>query len=86
MSGWWFTVRYRDVSSGQESIVGMRNISSSSGTDGMQSFVALIGGLEPYRKYRIKVYTATQDGIESCEQEPVTALTGEHTLCTSAQL
>ncbi|XP_039664458.1 phosphatidylinositol phosphatase PTPRQ isoform X3 [Perca fluviatilis] len=73
--GWTFVVRYVDMSSRQERIVGMTNISRLSETGGLQSYAAVIGGLESYRKYRVEVYTVTQHGIESCGQAPVTVLT-----------
>lgn len=73
--GWTFVVRYVDVHTRREGIVGMINISRISG---LQSYTAVIGGLESYRKYRVEVYTVTQRGIESCEQEPVTVRTGKH--------
>ncbi|XP_070763484.1 phosphatidylinositol phosphatase PTPRQ [Enoplosus armatus] len=73
--GWTFVVRYVDMSSRQERIVGMSNISRSSETAGLQSYTALIGGLESYRKYMVEVYTVTQHGIESCGQTPVTVQT-----------
>ncbi|XP_037623294.1 phosphatidylinositol phosphatase PTPRQ isoform X2 [Sebastes umbrosus] len=73
--GWTFVVRYVDMSSGQESIVGMSNISRLSETGGLQSYTAVIGGLESYRKYRVEVYTVTQHWIESCGQAPVTVQT-----------
>ncbi|KAM3838280.1 uncharacterized protein ACN63O_023158, partial [Diretmus argenteus] len=73
--GWTFAVRYMDMSSRQERIAGMANISISSGTGGLQSYTAVIGGLESYRKYRVGVYTITQRGIESCGQAPLTVQT-----------
>ncbi len=77
-AGWTFTVHYVDMFSRQEKIVGMTNISKLSEIDGLQSYSAMIGGLESYRKYRIKVFTVTQWGIESCEHTPVTVQTGKH--------
>lgn len=76
--GCTFVVRYVDMSSRQERIVGMTNISRLSETGGLQSYTAVIGGLESYRKYRVEVYTVTQHGIESCGQAPVTVSTGKH--------
>ncbi|XP_032379548.1 phosphatidylinositol phosphatase PTPRQ isoform X1 [Etheostoma spectabile] len=73
--GWTFVVRYVDMSSRQERIVGMTNISRLSETGGLQSYSAVIGGLESYREYRVEVYTVTQHGIESCGQAPVTVPT-----------
>ncbi|XP_028441228.1 phosphatidylinositol phosphatase PTPRQ isoform X2 [Perca flavescens] len=73
--GWTFVVRYVDMSSRQERIVGMTNNSRLSETGGLQSYTAVIGGLESYREYRVEVYTVTQHGIESCGQAPVTVLT-----------
>lgn len=75
--GQTFVVRYEDVSSRKESIVGMTNISRLSETGGLQVYTAVIGGLRPHRKYRVGVYTVTQRGIESCGQAPVTVQTGE---------
>lgn len=63
-----------DVDTSQERIVRMANISK---TSGLQQYTAVIGGLESYRKYRIEVFTVTQHGILSCEQEPMTVQTGE---------
>ncbi|XP_078113021.1 phosphatidylinositol phosphatase PTPRQ [Sander vitreus] len=73
--GWTFVLRYMDMSSRQERIVGMTNISRLSETGGLQSYTAVIGGLESYREYRVEVYTVTQHGIESCGQAPVTVST-----------
>ncbi|XP_056272982.1 phosphatidylinositol phosphatase PTPRQ [Pseudoliparis swirei] len=73
--GQTFVVRYEDVSSRKESIVGMTNISRLSETGGLQVYTAVIGGLRPHRKYRVGVYTVTQRGIESCGQAPVTVQT-----------
>ncbi|XP_078139181.1 phosphatidylinositol phosphatase PTPRQ [Centroberyx gerrardi] len=73
--GWTFVVRYMDMTSRQERIAGMANISTSSGTGGLQSYTAVIGGLESYRKYRVGVYTVTQHGVESCGQAPLTVQT-----------
>lgn len=78
MDGWTFVVRYLDMSSRREGIVGMTNISRSSEPGGLQSHTAVIGGLEPYRKYMVEVYTVTQHGIESCAPVPLTAQTGKH--------
>lgn len=77
MAGWTFVVHYVDMSSRQERIVGKTNISRSSLAGGLQSYTAVIGGLESYRKYRIEVYTVTQHGIESCGQVPLTVQTGK---------
>lgn len=76
--GWTFVIRYLDMSTREERIVGMTSISRISETDGLQSYTAVIGGLESHRKYRVGVYTVTQSGIESCEQEPVTVQTGKY--------
>lgn len=73
-------VRYVDMSSRQMRIVGMMNISRSSEAGGWRSHSVVIGGLEPYRKYMIEVYTVTQHGIESCGQVPLTAQTGKHVI------
>uniref|UniRef100_UPI0037E94576 phosphatidylinositol phosphatase PTPRQ n=1 Tax=Semicossyphus pulcher TaxID=241346 RepID=UPI0037E94576 len=69
--GWTFVVRYVDLSSRQESIVGMSDISMLFDTAGLRSYTAVIGGLKSYRKYTVEVYTVTQHGIESCGQSPV---------------
>lgn len=73
-ASWTFVVCYIDVDTSQERIVGMANISK---TSGLQQYTAVVGGLESYRKYRIEVFTVTQHGIMSCEQESVTVQTGE---------
>ncbi|XP_042351374.1 phosphatidylinositol phosphatase PTPRQ [Plectropomus leopardus] len=73
--GWTFIVRCVDMSSRQERIVGMTNIFRLSETGGLQSYTAVIGRLESYRKYRVEVYTVTQHGIESCGPAAVTAQT-----------
>ncbi|KAM4618263.1 phosphatidylinositol phosphatase PTPRQ [Polymixia lowei] len=65
--GWTFVVWYMDMSSGQERIAGMANISKS-----LQTYTAVIGGLESYTKYSVRVYTVTEHGIESCGQAPLT--------------
>lgn len=75
--GCTFIVRCVDMSSRQERIVGMNNISKLSETSGLQSCTAVIGGLESYRKYRVEVFTITQHGIESCGQTPLTVQTGK---------
>ncbi|XP_049930076.1 phosphatidylinositol phosphatase PTPRQ isoform X4 [Epinephelus moara] len=77
--GWTFVVRYVDMSSRQQRILGMTNISRLSETGGLQSYTAVIGGLESYRKYSVEVYTVTQHGIESCGQAFVTAQTAVRT-------
>ncbi|XP_078024039.1 phosphatidylinositol phosphatase PTPRQ [Epinephelus lanceolatus] len=77
--GWTFIVRYVDMSSRQQRILGMTNISRLSETGGLQSYTAVIGGLESYRKYSVEVYTVTQHGIESCGQAFVTAQTAVRT-------
>lgn len=74
-AGWMFIVRYVHMYTRQDGILRVANFSRISG---LQSYSAVIGGLESYRKYRVEVYTVTQWGIESCEQEPVTVQTGEH--------
>lgn len=68
------------MSTKQERRVGMKNITRISETGGLQLCTAVIEGLESYRKYRIEVYTVTQHGIESRDQEPVTVQTGEHVI------
>lgn len=81
--GWMFFVRYVDMSTEQERIVGMTNISKVSETSLLQSYTAVIGGLAFHRKYRIHVSTVTQHGIESSEQAAVTVQTGKHaTFCS----
>ncbi|XP_068459000.1 phosphatidylinositol phosphatase PTPRQ isoform X3 [Clinocottus analis] len=70
-----FVVRYVDMSSHKESIVGMTNISSLSEIAGLQAYTAVIGGLQSHRKYRVEVYAVTQCGIKSCGQAPVTVQT-----------
>lgn len=81
--GWRFLVRYVDVSTEQERIAGMTNISKISETSLLQSYMAVIGGLASHRKYRIDVSTVTQHGIESSEQAAVTVQTGKHaTFCS----
>ncbi|XP_039470944.1 phosphatidylinositol phosphatase PTPRQ isoform X5 [Oreochromis aureus] len=72
VAGWTFVVRYEDMSSKQDGVVGMANISKSSG---LRSYTAVIGGLESHRKYRIEVYTVTQHGIGSCGQATLTVKT-----------
>ena len=78
VAGGTFVVRYEDMSSGHERLVGMSNISCSSETGGLQAYTAVIGGLASHRKYMVEVYAVTQHGIESCGQTPVTAQTGKH--------
>lgn len=87
--GWAFSVRYVDMSTREERIIGMTNISRLSETNGLLSYTAVIGGLESYRKYTIEVCTITQRGIESSGQAPVTVRTGKHVailLCTAGIL
>nr|XP_046251054.1 phosphatidylinositol phosphatase PTPRQ isoform X3 [Scatophagus argus] len=74
-AGWTFVVRYVDMSTKQERVFGMANISRLSTTGGLQSYTAVIGGLESYRKYTVEVSTVTQRGVESCGQVPVTVQT-----------
>ncbi|KAA8590153.1 hypothetical protein FQN60_014087 [Etheostoma spectabile] len=63
----------------------MTNISRLSETGGLQSYSAVIGGLESYREYRVEVYTVTQHGIESSVRAPhgleVLSTTGNLTVC-----
>lgn len=73
-TGWMFVVRYEHVDTGQQRILATAN---DSGISGPQQYTAVIGGLQSYRKYRIEVFTVTHHGIPSCEQQPVTARTGE---------
>ncbi|KAM8891585.1 phosphatidylinositol phosphatase PTPRQ isoform 2-T2 [Spinachia spinachia] len=73
--GWTFVMRCVDMSSRQERIVGMTNISRLFDTGGLQAYTAVIGGLESHRKYGVEVFTVTQHGIESCGQAPVTVQT-----------
>ncbi|XP_004553302.3 phosphatidylinositol phosphatase PTPRQ isoform X1 [Maylandia zebra] len=72
VAGWTFVVLYEDMSSKQDGVVGMANISRSSG---LRSYTAVIGGLESHRKYRIEVYTVTEHGIGSCGQATLTVKT-----------
>lgn len=74
--GWMFLVRYVDMSTEQERVVGMTNISKISETSLLQSYAAVIGGLASHRTYRIGVSTVTQHGIESSEQAAVAVQTG----------
>lgn len=83
---WMFLVRYVDMSTDQEKIVRMTNISRISETSVLQSYTAMIGGLESHRKYRIDVSTVTQLGIESCEQAVVTVQTGKYIHFCSADI
>lgn len=69
---WTFVVRYEDVVTSQQRLL---VTASDSGISGL--YTAVIGELQPYRKYRIEVFTVTQHGIPSCELQPVTAQTGE---------
>lgn len=81
--GWMFLVRYVDVSTKQERILGMTNISKISETSLLQSYTAVIEGLASHRKYKINVSTVTQHWIESSKQEAVTVQTGKHvTFCS----
>ncbi|XP_060933059.1 phosphatidylinositol phosphatase PTPRQ [Limanda limanda] len=75
VAGGTFVVRYEDMSSGQDRLVGKSNISCSSETAGLQSCKAVIGGLASHRKYMVEVNAVTQHGIESCGQTPVTGQT-----------
>ncbi|XP_029951736.1 phosphatidylinositol phosphatase PTPRQ [Salarias fasciatus] len=72
---WKFVVRYEEMSSGQEHLVGMNSITRISETGGVQFYTAVIGGLEPYRKYRIQVHAVTAQGILSCGPAPLTVQT-----------
>lgn len=76
--GWMFLVRYVDMSTEEERIVGMTNISRMSESGLLQPYTAVIGGLASHRTYRIAVSTVTQHGIESSEQAAVTVQTGKH--------
>lgn len=84
VAGWTFVVHYVDMSSRQERIVGITNISKSSLAGGLQSYTAVIGGLESYRKYRVEVSTVTQHGIESCGQVHLTVQTGKRVFFNQA--
>ncbi|XP_008281722.1 phosphatidylinositol phosphatase PTPRQ [Stegastes partitus] len=75
VAGWTFVVRYEDLSSRRDNIVGVNNISRVSESGGMQSYTAVIGGLESHRKYRIEVHTVAKHGIESCGRAPLTVQT-----------
>ncbi|XP_065812716.1 phosphatidylinositol phosphatase PTPRQ [Labrus bergylta] len=79
--GCTFVVRYVDLTSNLERIVGMRNISMLPEAVGLQSYAAVIGGLKSYRRYKVEVYTVTQHGIESCGQTPVTVWTEMEAPC-----
>ncbi|XP_068168501.1 phosphatidylinositol phosphatase PTPRQ isoform X2 [Antennarius striatus] len=70
-----FVVRYMDTSTREERIIGMTSISRFFETGSLQSYTAIIGGLESYKKYRIEVFTVAQHGIESCGHTPVTVQT-----------
>lgn len=76
--GWMFLVRYVDMSTEEERIVGMTKISRMSESSLLQPYTAVIGGLASHRTYRIAVSTVTQHGIESSEQAAVTVQTGKH--------
>ncbi|XP_068595364.1 phosphatidylinositol phosphatase PTPRQ [Brachionichthys hirsutus] len=73
--GWGFVVRYVDTAAREERIIGMTNISRLFETGSLQSYAAVIGGLESYRKYRLEVFTVAQHGIESCGHTPLTVQT-----------
>lgn len=73
-AGWTFVVRCEDVDTSQQRILAT---AGDSGISGPQLYTAVIGGLQPYRKYRIEVFTVTHHGIPSCEQQPATVRTGE---------
>lgn len=75
VAGWSFVVRYEDMSSRQDGVVGMTNISK---TPGLQTYTAVIGGLESHRKYRIEVYTVAQHGVGSCGPAALIVQTGKH--------
>ncbi|XP_075998501.1 phosphatidylinositol phosphatase PTPRQ [Genypterus blacodes] len=71
VAGWTFVVHHMDLLSREERTAGVTNISRSSGGGGLHLYTAMIKGLESYRKYRIRVYTITQHGIESCGHTPL---------------
>ncbi|KAM9377392.1 phosphatidylinositol phosphatase PTPRQ [Pholidichthys leucotaenia] len=75
LAGWTFIVRYKDMSTGLDRILGVTNISRSSETAGFHSYTAMIGGLQSHRKYRIEVYTVTEHGIGSCLSRSLTVQT-----------
>lgn len=77
-SGWMFLVRYVDMSTEEERIVGVTNISRMSDGSLLQSYTAVIGRLASHRTYRIAVSTVTQHGVESSEQAALTVQTGKH--------
>ncbi|KAF7224525.1 receptor type Q [Nothobranchius furzeri] len=68
-NGWTFVVNCEDISSKKGGVIS--NISRIPGTDRKQFYTAVMGGLEPYRKYRVEVFTVTQFGIWSCRQVPL---------------
>lgn len=76
--GWMFLVRYADMSTEEERIVGVTNISRMSESSMLRSYAAVIGGLASHRTYRIAVSTVTQHGVESSEQAALTVRTGKH--------
>ncbi|XP_045553037.1 uncharacterized protein isoform X1 [Salmo salar] len=53
---WGFLVCWGDVASGQERRMGVASSSRST----------VIGGLEGFRKYRVRVNSVTEHGVESC--------------------
>ncbi|XP_047451818.1 phosphatidylinositol phosphatase PTPRQ, partial [Mugil cephalus] len=71
VSGWTFVLRYEDMSSRQERVFGVPDISRASEAGGFQSYSAVIEGLESYRKYKIEVYTIARHGIGSCGSGPL---------------
>ncbi|XP_056138465.1 phosphatidylinositol phosphatase PTPRQ [Lampris incognitus] len=74
-TAWSVVLRCMDISSGQERLAGVANISRSPETDGLQAYTAVVVGLESYRQYRIQVHTVTEQGIESCGQASLTVQT-----------
>ncbi|XP_038872833.1 phosphatidylinositol phosphatase PTPRQ [Salvelinus namaycush] len=64
---WSFLVRWEGVASGQETRMVVASSSRS----------AVIAGLEGFRKYKVRVDSVTEHGVESCGGEELTLYTGE---------
>ena len=67
---WKVIVRWVDMSSGQERVEGVHNVSRRSGIGGRQTYSAVIGQLESFRKYKVGVHTVTEGeiGRASCRE------------------
>ncbi|XP_067090347.1 phosphatidylinositol phosphatase PTPRQ-like [Osmerus mordax] len=63
---WRVIVRWVDMSSGQERVEGVHNVSRRSRIGGRETYSAVIGQLESFRKYKVGVHTVTEGGVESC--------------------